>query len=113
MEINHTLSQDDFIHLLEQHPAALVYFFQDRCGVCSVLFPKLVKMLQEDFPRLAIIRINAEKNRDLAGQLRMLSIPGILLMLNGKEYMRSNGMIGVGELQGKVKRYYQLMFLEA
>ncbi|GHB35400.1 thioredoxin family protein [Mongoliitalea lutea] len=110
MELNHTISQDEFGQLVQQHPATLIYFYQDTCGVCAMLFPKLQAMVYEKFPQLEIIRIEAEKNRELAGQLRMLAIPGILLMLDGKEYMRSNGLVALGELEQKIGRYYNLMF---
>lgn len=110
MEINNRISQDEFGQLLQQHPATLIYFFQDTCGVCAMLYPKVEAMVHEHFPQLEIIRIEAEKNRELAGQLRMLAIPGIMLMLDGKEYMRSNGLMALGELQNKIKRYYDMMF---
>jgi thioredoxin 1 len=110
MEINRTLSQEEFGRMMDSYPAVLVYFFKDSCGVCAMLFPKLESMLSKHFPKIQIIRIEAEKNTHLAAQLRMLTIPGILLMLEGKEYMRSNGMIALGELQEKINRYYSLMF---
>lgn len=110
MELNHSISQDEFGQLVQQHPAALIYFYQDTCGVCAMLFPKLQAMVSEKFPQLEIIRIEAEKNRELAGQLRMLAIPGIMLMLDGKEYMRSNGLVALSELESKIERYYDMMF---
>ncbi|MGY6521970.1 MAG: thioredoxin family protein [Mongoliitalea sp.] len=110
MEINKCISQDEFGQLLQQHPATLIYFFQDTCGVCAMLYPKVETMVKDHFPLLEIIRIEAEKNRELAGQLRMLAIPGIMLMLDGKEYMRSNGLMALGELKNKIERYYGMMF---
>lgn len=78
-----------------------------------MLFPKLQAMVKEKFPQLMLIRIEAEKNRELAGQLRMLAIPGIMLMLDGKEYMRSNGLVALEDLHQKIYRYYNLMFGES
>jgi thioredoxin 1 len=36
----------------------------------------------------------------------MLSVPGMLLFLDGREYFRANGMIAMEELEGKIGRPY-------
>ena len=66
--------------------------------------------MKEKFPKIELIRVQAAESHELAGQLRMLSVPGMLLFLDGREYFRANGMIGMEELEGKIGRPYGLMF---
>lgn len=42
----------------------------------------------------------------------MLSVPGMLLYLDGHEYFRANGMVSLAELREKIARPYGLMFGE-
>ena len=66
--------------------------------------------MKEKFPKIELIRVQAAESRELAGQLRMLSVPGMLLFLDGREYFRANGMIAMEELEGKFGRLYGMMF---
>ncbi|SNS36384.1 Thioredoxin [Belliella buryatensis] len=110
MEITKKITTEDFEALLENHPATLVYFYQNKCGVCKILFPKIKNLLEQEFPKMEILVLEAEQNRTLAAQLRMLSVPGIMVYFEGKEFFRSNGLVTIGELQSRLGRLYQMFF---
>ena len=99
-----------FENLRTTHPALLLYFYNEQCGVCHSLWPKAEKLVKKKFPEIALYRVNAAESRELAGQLQMLSVPGILLFLEGREYFRANGMISMEELEKKIGRPYGLLF---
>jgi thioredoxin 1 len=99
-----------FHSLLTTHPAFMLYFYNDTCEVCAVLWPRVEALVKEMFPKIELIRVQADESRELAGQLRMLSVPGMLLFLDGREYFRANGMIAMEELERKIGRPYGLMF---
>jgi len=40
----------------------------------------------------------------------MMSIPGIMVYIEEREFFRANGLIGLGELKNKIERYYLLIF---
>jgi thioredoxin-like negative regulator of GroEL len=102
----------EFDTLKASEPAFMLYFFNDTCGVCHVLWPRVEAMVKEEFPLIKLIRVHAQESRELAGQLQMLSVPGMLLFLDGREHLRANGMISLGELREKIARPYGLMFEE-
>lgn len=106
------MNTNEFDALKASEPAFMLYFYNHICGVCQVLWPRVEALVTEEFPMIKLIRVNAEENRELAGQLRMLSVPGMLLFLDGREYMRANGMVSLGELREKIARPYGLMFGE-
>jgi thioredoxin 1 len=107
---NNPMTTNEFAALQSAEPAFMLYFYNDICGVCHVLWPKVEALMEEEFPKIKRIRVHANESLELAGQLRMLSVPGMLLFLDGREYFRANGMIGLGELQQKIARPYGLMF---
>ncbi len=104
------MTLEEFNILKAEHPAVMLYFFNDVCGVCHALKPRVENMLMEEFPKVRFVPVDAGESMELAGQLRMLSVPGILLFLEGKEYLRYNGMVALQELESKIFRPYHLMF---
>ena len=102
----------EFQSLQTSQPAFMLYFYNDTCGVCTVLWPQVAKLMREQFPQIQLLRVEAHASRELAGQLRMLSVPGMLLFLEGKEYFRATGTIALSELETKIGRLYGMMFGE-
>lgn len=110
MEVSEKLGLDQFEVLLKAKPALMVYFFQEKCGVCTGLFPKVQEMVSMEFPEMELLVLDAHQNRELAAQLRMMAVPGILVYFEGKEFLRANGLVTLGELKAKISRFYGLMF---
>jgi thioredoxin-like negative regulator of GroEL len=106
------MTPTEFDSLKASEPAFMLYFFNNTCGVCQVLWPKVEALVNEEFPMIKLVRVHANDSLELAGQLRMLSVPGMLLFLDGREYFRANGMISLGELHEKIARPYGLLFEE-
>ncbi len=100
----------EFEHLVRKEVAIMLYFYNDTCGVCNVLWSKVSRVFEEEFPKIRIVKVFAPHSRELAGQLQVLSIPGIVIFFDGRECLRANGMIGIAELQSKTTRPYELMF---
>lgn len=96
--------------LREEEPALLLYFYGEQCGVCRALFPKVEHLLEHEFPAIRLIAVKAEQSRELMGQVQMLSIPGLLLYLEGRETIRANGQVSLAQWQTKLRRPYDLLF---
>jgi thioredoxin-like negative regulator of GroEL len=107
------MTPETLAELKQDEPALMLYFHNDVCGVCKVLWPKVEALIKERFPQVRVIRVDANESRELAGQLQMLSIPGILLYLDGHEYYRGNGMVSIGQLGEQIARPYHLLFGDA
>ena len=90
----------------------LWYFYNDNCGVCHALWPKVRQLLEQDYPKLKWSCIKASDHLELAGQHRMLSVPGILFFVEGREYFRANGFLSMQELDKQIKPAYQAYFGE-
>lgn len=104
------MTTTEFEQLRETEPAFLLYFYGEHCGICRDLYPKIRQLLDAHFPRVRLFQIEAPASRELAGQLRMLSIPGLLLFLDGREILRANGLTSLDLLREQIQRPYQLFF---
>lgn len=110
MEIKKFNSLEDLQQALGTKPAVMLYFYQDTCGVCVQVLPKVKAMVEESFPLMELWVIEAEQHREIMAQMRMLSIPGILVFFEGQESYRGNGLTAISQFQQTIGRYYQLMF---
>jgi thioredoxin-like negative regulator of GroEL len=104
------MTPSEFERLRKTEPAFLLYFYGDHCSICRDLYPKVRQLIDAHFPRARLLRIDASSHRALAGQMRMLSIPGLLLFLDGREVLRANGLVSIDLLRERMERPYRLYF---
>ncbi len=93
-------------------PAAVLYFAGKGCNVCSVLFPKIELLLQQEFPRIGLARVECSEHSEICAQHRVFSVPTMLLYFDGHESQRFVRNIGIGELRQALQRPYRLLFDE-
>jgi len=110
MEFKSIYSLGDLENEITQKPAAAFYFSAPHCNVCKVLKPKLQLMLEERYPAFSLFYIDIEKSPLIAGQMRIFSIPTLLIFFDGKEFYRISRNISLEELSKSIERPYSLMF---
>jgi thioredoxin 1 len=98
---------DDFIH---DHPAAALWFSTADCGVCHVLLPKVAGMLEREFPRVVLARVDCAVATELAAAQGVSSIPALLLCFDGRETQRFVRNFSLGQVRDALARPYNLLF---
>ena len=91
-------------------PAAAVYFAGEGCNVCTVLFPKVETLLEQEFPRLGLARVECGLHPDIPAQHGVFSVPTLIVFFDGHEAQRYARNISIGELRQALRRPYQLLF---
>ena len=77
-------SIDEFHNFITSNPGAVVYFSTPQCNVCKVLKPKLISLLEENFPNMSFGYVDCESQKELAAQNRIFAVPTILFLLTEK-----------------------------
>ena len=95
---------------MEQDLNVLLYFSNSSCSVCEPLYDKLELLIGDHFPNLQIKKINVEEKPELRTEYGVFSSPIIILLLDGKEYLRSGGNVSIAEIKQKIQRLYELKF---
>lgn len=80
------------------------------CNVCKVLKPKLKELLASEFPEMKFAYINSEEAKELAAQNNVFTVPTILFLFEGKEFIRKSRNINLNNLADELKRSYFLLF---
>jgi thioredoxin-like negative regulator of GroEL len=89
---------------------AILYFWNSSCNVCGPLYDKLQTLVNDEYPRLVLEKINIVDHPELRLKYNVFSSPLILLILDDKEYLRTSGNVSIHELRKKIDRLYTLKF---
>jgi thioredoxin 1 len=76
----------------------LVDFWADWCGPCRILDPILEGLASELEGRLRIVSVDADAHPALAGRFHVLSLPTLLVFVDGEPVKRMVGARGRGHL---------------
>ena len=103
-------SLNEIEKLKEEEASFFVYFSSPNCGVCQVLKPKLVNMMEDKYSKIKACYVDTGAHPDIAAQLSFYTNPSFIIYLNGQEYIRQSRSISLRELDESLERLYKLMF---
>jgi thioredoxin 1 len=69
----------------------LIDFWATWCGPCKTTMPILEKLAEEYVDKVEFIPINADDSGEVLEQFRVLGIPTVIALRNGKEVSRVTG----------------------
>ncbi len=88
----------NFSSIINQDKPVLVDFFAEWCGPCKAMSPVL-KEVKDSFGDVAsVIKIDVDKNQELASQLQVRGVPTLILYKKGKQLWRQSGVVQKNEL---------------
>lgn len=85
-------------------------FCHEDCSICDPFYDKVEALVKAYFPKLSIQKIPTSDHSDLRSKYQIFSAPVLLLLLEGKEYLRAGGTTSIAELRSKIERLYSLKF---
>ena len=86
-----------------QRPIALD-FYQASCPPCRALEPRIEQVAQEYAGRVAVYRIDVDRDLPVAERFGVLSLPTVLILKAGKEVGRLDGLITEADLRAAFDR---------
>ena len=89
--VYHTSSQNFSRDVLSSPVPVLVDFYADWCGPCRMLAPTLEKLAVEFSGKARIVKVNVDKEPELATRYQVSSIPGLIFIDDGKVVAQSAG----------------------
>lgn len=104
------LNKEDFEGFIQNNEASLLYFSTIQCNVCKVLKPKIIELINTEFPKIKLGYVNTEALASIAAQNRIFAVPTILIFLDGKEFIRKSRNINLTEFKSEIERPYKLFF---
>lgn len=87
-----------FNEIINSDSPVLVDFFATWCGPCQMLLPVLKQVKDSLGERVTILKIDVDKNQELATQFQVRSVPTLILFQNGKPIWRKSGVLTKEEI---------------
>ena len=92
-----------FSELINQDKPVLVDFFAEWCGPCKMMSPILKEVKDSLGESVAIIKIDVDKNQELAAKYQVKGVPTLLLFKQGKQVWRQSGLVQKNDLLSILK----------
>jgi thioredoxin 1 len=90
-EITHINESDFQTQVLDSAQPVMVDFTAVWCGPCKMLDP-VVKQLAQDWDgKVKIVKLDIDNNPNIAMQYQIMSVPTLMLVVNGKVSQRISG----------------------
>ncbi|MEY3239468.1 MAG: thioredoxin [Bacteroidota bacterium] len=94
-----------FEQIINEPTLTLVDFFATWCGPCKAMMPALETLKDEMGEQIRIIKIDVDKNTDLAVAQKVMGVPTLALFKDGKELWRQAGVMTAPGLKALVLKY--------
>lgn len=78
--------------VLQSETPVLVDFYAEWCGPCKALIPTIEEIAKEYVGKIKVVKVDVDKNENLAVKYGIMSIPALLFFVNGKP---EKSLIGV------------------
>ena len=107
------MEKEWFAQLRGKHESSkveLFYIWEEGCGVCVALKPKLLALMEKQFPAFPVRQVKASEHRLSLAQLGVLTVPLILVLVEEREYYRANGLMSLSEFRERIRPLYEAYY---
>jgi len=87
-----------FSNLINSDKPVLIDFFATWCGPCQMLGPILKDVKDSLGERISIVKVDVDKNQELAAMQQVRGVPTMMLFQNGQQLWRQSGVLSKDEI---------------
>jgi thioredoxin 1 len=95
--------------IVSNKPAVMLYFSAPTCNVCHALKPKLFEAVEQNFEQFEIVSIDISESPEIASHYSVFAIPTLVVLLDGREFLRKSRHMSVAEVIEAIRRPYEIM----
>ncbi len=97
--------KSSFSEIIKDEKPVLVDFFADWCGPCKMLAPILKDTKEELGDAVKIVKIDVDKNQELAAKYQVRGVPTLILFKKGEQLWRQSGVVPKADLVKLIKSH--------
>lgn len=91
-----------FQEIVQSETPTLVDFFATWCGPCQAMSPILDQLKDIMGEKVRILKIDVDKNQDVAAKFKVRGVPTFVLFQSGEILWRQSGGMELSTLQQKI-----------
>lgn len=96
---------EKFEDIIKSEKPVLIDFFATWCGPCKMMHPVLEELHTKMGDKARIIKIDIDKNEQLAAVYGVRSVPTFMIFQNGELKWRSAGAQPLASLESELQKY--------
>ena len=94
-----------FNSIINCNRPVLVDFYADWCGPCKQM-PEILKQVKEELKdQIKIIKVDVDRNPNIASKYKIRSIPTLMLFKSGEQKWSGMGVRSASEVKSIVEQY--------
>lgn len=96
---------ENFSNIIKSGQLVLVDFFATWCGPCKTMHPVLEQLKKDLGDEIRRLKVDVDKNEAIAIQLRIQSIPTLMIFKAGEMKWRQSGAMTANALAQVIAQY--------
>lgn len=96
---------ENLTDIIKGSQLTLVDFYATWCGPCKMMHPVLEQLKKELGDSIRVIKVDIDKNESTAMQMRIQSVPTLMLFQSGEMKWRQSEAMSLADLKATIAKY--------
>ena len=97
-----------FQQIIQDPKPVLIDFYATWCGPCKMMPPILIQLKEKMGENLRIIKIDVDKNPEVASKYQIRGVPTLMLMRESKVLWKQSGVQEVNVLKQTIEQHLEI-----
>lgn len=101
---------EQLYELKQAEDALLILYGGKDCNVCHSIKPKLIELMEENYPKAKLVYVDCHVVTDICSQNGVFTLPTLQVFFGGQRFIEEVRSFSLQKVIQDISRPYQMMF---